>query len=65
MNYFCPACQRHLNGALACAGCGTPAEYLAAPAPGAPAPAPEPQPALAEVFADSLVVLTAPHGGRA
>ncbi|MGW7193681.1 SCO2400 family protein, partial [Streptomyces sp. NPDC054838] len=31
MNY-CPACRRHLNGALACAGCGTPAEYLI-PAP--------------------------------
>ncbi|MEU3916440.1 hypothetical protein [Streptomyces sp. NPDC029721] len=65
MNYFCPACQRHLNGALACAGCGTPAEYLVAAAPGAPAQGPEPQPALAEVFADSLVVLTAPHEGRA
>ncbi|MEU3466895.1 hypothetical protein ABZ716_03150 [Streptomyces sp. NPDC006687] len=65
MNYFCPACQRHLNGALACAGCGTPAEHLAVAAPGVPGPAPEPQPALAEVFADSLVVLTAPHEGRA
>ncbi|WNI24925.1 hypothetical protein [Streptomyces sp. ITFR-16] len=33
---FCQPCQRHLNGALACAGCGTPAEALspyAAPAP--------------------------------
>ncbi|MFF2192568.1 hypothetical protein [Streptomyces sp. NPDC058157] len=68
MNYFCPDCQRHLNGALACAGCGTPAEYLVAATPTAPAgahPGPEPQPALAEVFADSLVVLTAPHQGRA
>lgn len=65
MNYFCPACQRHLNGALACAGCGTPAEQLVAAVPRAPAPGPEPQPALAEVFADSLVVLTAPHEGRA
>ncbi|MEV0490782.1 SCO2400 family protein [Streptomyces atratus] len=27
MNY-CHPCQRHLNGALACAGCGTPAEAL-------------------------------------
>ncbi|WP_031070015.1 SCO2400 family protein [Streptomyces sp. NRRL S-118] len=25
---FCHQCQRHLNGALACAGCGTPAEEL-------------------------------------
>ncbi|MGW1768952.1 SCO2400 family protein [Streptomyces sp. NPDC002073] len=33
---YCHACRRHLNGALACAGCGTPAEYLTAgPAPGA------------------------------
>ncbi|MFE3937096.1 hypothetical protein ACFXPJ_25865, partial [Streptomyces goshikiensis] len=36
MNY-CHACRRHLNGALACAGCGTPAEYLSPAAPGAPA----------------------------
>ncbi|MFJ3924173.1 hypothetical protein [Streptomyces sp. NPDC090022] len=36
---YCHACHRHLNGALACAGCGTPAEYLtaAAPAPAASA----------------------------
>ncbi|MEU3723076.1 hypothetical protein [Streptomyces sp. NPDC031705] len=64
MNY-CPACQRHLNGALACAGCGTPAQYLAAAGPAAATPAHEPQPALAEVFADSLVVLSGPHEGRA
>ncbi|MEU3183143.1 hypothetical protein ABZ707_02850 [Streptomyces sp. NPDC006923] len=25
---YCPQCRRHLNGALACAGCGTPAEVL-------------------------------------
>ncbi len=25
---FCPPCQRHLNGALACPGCGTPVETL-------------------------------------
>ncbi|MFD0357060.1 hypothetical protein ACFVHW_25465 [Streptomyces sp. NPDC127110] len=65
MNYFCPACQRHLNGALACAGCGTPAEHLVVAAPSAPARGPEPQPALAEVFADSLVVLSGPQEGRA
>ncbi|MCX5382651.1 hypothetical protein [Streptomyces sp. NBC_00083] len=29
---YCHACRRHLNGALACAGCGTPAQELA-PAP--------------------------------
>ncbi|MFI8385877.1 hypothetical protein [Streptomyces sp. NPDC085540] len=72
MNY-CHACRRHLNGALACAGCGTPAEYLipAAPAavpaaaPAAEAPVPGPPPAPAEVFADSLVVLSAPNERRA
>ncbi|MEU9006881.1 hypothetical protein AB0D15_34405, partial [Streptomyces sp. NPDC048551] len=64
MNY-CPACRRHLNGALACAGCGTPAEYLMPAAPPGPAEAQPPQPALAEVFADSLVVLSSPQGGRA
>ncbi|WP_330296268.1 SCO2400 family protein [Streptomyces sp. NBC_00503] len=67
MNY-CPACRRHLNGALACAGCGTPAEYLipAAPAGPAAAPAAEPVPtALADVYADSLVVLSGPERGRA
>ncbi len=25
---YCPQCRRHLNGALICAGCGTPAEEL-------------------------------------
>ncbi|PWS46322.1 hypothetical protein DLE01_34995, partial [Streptomyces sp. FT05W] len=25
---YCHPCQRHLNGALACAGCGTPADAL-------------------------------------
>ncbi|WP_404960242.1 hypothetical protein [Streptomyces sp. 147326] len=68
MNY-CHACRRHLNGALACAGCGTPAEYLMPAAPvaaqAAPvAPAPEPPPVLADVFADSLVVLSAPNERR-
>ncbi|MGW7460402.1 SCO2400 family protein [Streptomyces sp. NPDC054797] len=69
MNY-CHACRRHLNGALACAGCGTPAEYLMPAAPGSvPAPAApvvdEPPTALADVFADSLVVLSAPNERRA
>ncbi|MFD9371144.1 hypothetical protein ACFWA6_26065 [Streptomyces sp. NPDC060020] len=67
MNY-CHACRRHLNGALACAGCGTPAEYLVPAAPVAvpapEAPAPEPPPVLADVFADSLVVLSAPNERR-
>ncbi|MBK6029889.1 hypothetical protein JHN57_15145, partial [Streptomyces sp. MBT59] len=38
---YCHPCRRHLNGALACAGCGTPAEALgpyAMPAPVGPAP---------------------------
>ncbi|MFE7184553.1 SCO2400 family protein [Streptomyces erythrochromogenes] len=73
MNY-CHACRRHLNGALACAGCGTPAEYLipAAPAAAGPpappvveGPAADPPTALADVYADSLVVLSAPNERRA
>ncbi|WP_443051253.1 SCO2400 family protein [Streptomyces sp. NBC_00190] len=68
MNY-CPACRRHLNGALACAGCGTPAEYLMPAAPAAaPTTAPDepaPQPTLAGVYADSLVVLSVPNERRA
>ncbi|MFD9801221.1 hypothetical protein ACFWW7_20725, partial [Streptomyces sp. NPDC059071] len=49
---YCHQCRRHLNGALACAGCGTPAEELRYFAPptsfrppaAAPAPAPAPEP---------------------
>lgn len=72
MNY-CPACRRHLNGALACAGCGTPAQYLmhaAPPAPDVPvapyaAEGASAQPStLADVYADSLVVLSGPGEGR-
>ncbi|WP_455713527.1 SCO2400 family protein [Streptomyces xanthophaeus] len=71
MNY-CPACRRHLNGALACAGCGTPAQYLMPAAPAAPdvtaAPyvpygaedVPAQHSTLADVYADSLVVLSGP-----
>jgi hypothetical protein len=33
---YCPPCRRHLNGALACPGCGTPADRLAVPAAAAP-----------------------------
>ncbi|MFJ3910028.1 SCO2400 family protein [Streptomyces vinaceus] len=68
---YCHACRRHLNGALACAGCGTPIEYLPPAAPGASA-APygsaraEADNPLADPFADSLVVLSgADRGGRA
>ncbi|MGW6708715.1 SCO2400 family protein [Streptomyces sp. NPDC054956] len=67
MNY-CPACRRHLNGALACAGCGTPAEYLIPAAPAAPATVagePAAQSTLADVYADSLVVLSVPNERRA
>ncbi|CAM5431816.1 hypothetical protein SAVIM338S_02484 [Streptomyces avidinii] len=62
---YCIACHRHLNGALACAGCGTPAEYLIPGGPPRPAPVPAPgsgPAALADVYADSLVVLSG--GGR-
>ena len=34
---YCHQCQRHLNGALACAGCGTPVEELRHLSPSAPA----------------------------
>ncbi|MEU2544542.1 hypothetical protein ABZ618_03720 [Streptomyces roseolus] len=33
---YCHACRRHLNGALACAGCGTPVERLRYDTPQAP-----------------------------
>ncbi|WP_329385973.1 hypothetical protein OG625_26580 [Streptomyces sp. NBC_01351] len=71
MNY-CHACRRHLNGALACAGCGTPAEYLPAAPPAAAVPPMPEAPtasttptALADVYADSLVTLSAPNERRA
>jgi hypothetical protein len=35
---YCYQCRRHLNGALACAGCGTPAEELRQQAPVPPGP---------------------------
>ncbi|MFD5496593.1 hypothetical protein ACFWH4_27755, partial [Streptomyces sp. NPDC127091] len=52
---YCHPCRRHLNGALACPGCGTPVETLrahpeASAAPqaaheeGVPDPEPEPEP---------------------
>ncbi|MFE2879474.1 hypothetical protein ACFXG6_29905 [Streptomyces roseus] len=71
---YCHACRRHLNGALACAGCGTPIEYLPPAAPGVSAVPADPygsartgaQDPLADPFADSLVVLSgADRGGRA
>ncbi|NEA79963.1 hypothetical protein G3I30_12785, partial [Actinospica acidiphila] len=33
---FCHPCRRHLNGALACPGCGTPVETLRAQQAAAP-----------------------------
>ncbi|MEU9387195.1 hypothetical protein AB0D38_42465, partial [Streptomyces sp. NPDC048279] len=52
---YCHPCRRHLNGALACPGCGTPAEPIRASAPEAttPEPAdtgepPHPQPEFAD-----------------
>ena len=38
---YCHPCRRHLNGALACPGCGTPVEELRAYADDAEAPADE------------------------
>jgi hypothetical protein len=37
---YCHPCGRHLNGALACAGCGTPVEELRRLSPSAPEPEP-------------------------
>lgn len=37
---YCQPCRRHLNGALACAGCGTPVEELRHHTPHAPAAEP-------------------------
>ncbi|MFI8266063.1 MULTISPECIES: SCO2400 family protein [unclassified Streptomyces] len=71
---YCHACRRHLNGALACAGCGTPVEYLPPAAPGGSAVPAAPYGSVrsgagdppADPFADSLVVLSgADRGGRA
>ncbi|MFD9307764.1 hypothetical protein ACFWCB_34675 [Streptomyces sp. NPDC060048] len=65
---YCIACRRHLNGALACAGCGTPAEYLIPAAPPRPVAASafgDDPAALADVYADSLVVLSGEGQGRA
>ncbi|MFK0045663.1 hypothetical protein ACIQU4_16325 [Streptomyces sp. NPDC090741] len=71
---YCHACRRHLNGALACAGCGTPVEYLPPAAPGVSAVPAAPYGSVpseagappADPFADSLVVLSgADRGGRA
>ncbi|MDD9381394.1 hypothetical protein M8Z33_33045 [Streptomyces sp. ZAF1911] len=64
---YCIACRRYLNGALACAGCGTPVERLISAAPAAPVPGSadaygsDPA-ALADVYADSLVVLSGERG---
>ncbi|MFE7517572.1 hypothetical protein ACFU8I_41050 [Streptomyces sp. NPDC057540] len=38
---YCHACRRHLNGALACAGCGTPVEELRYETPHIPVPTPD------------------------
>ncbi|WP_435855858.1 SCO2400 family protein [Streptomyces tanashiensis] len=38
---YCHACRRHLNGALACAGCGTPVEALRYETPHIPVHTPD------------------------
>ncbi|MEW1626101.1 hypothetical protein AB0387_01515 [Streptomyces sp. NPDC089173] len=48
---YCHPCRRHLNGALACAGCGTPAEALGPFAVPAPTPAGHAQDAPADAAA--------------
>ncbi|WP_435323249.1 SCO2400 family protein, partial [Streptomyces cinereoruber] len=47
---YCHACRRHLNGALACAGCGTPVEELRYETPRAAAPRPTPAAAPEHVY---------------
>lgn len=53
---YCAACRRHINGALSCPGCGTPAHQLGAQGP-ADAPAQGPETGDGET--------AAPEGGRA
>ncbi|MGW2251084.1 hypothetical protein ACWCXH_12880 [Kitasatospora sp. NPDC001660] len=67
---YCTLCQRHLNGALSCPGCGRPAEAAARPQPERPPQAPTlapPAPRTARrrgtVLAVSAMVLAA--GGLA
>ncbi|MFE5395472.1 hypothetical protein ACFQ9U_12975 [Streptomyces sp. NPDC056568] len=48
---YCLPCRRHLNGALACPGCGTPADESRPPEPQLPGPAPYGGPAEAPRYA--------------
>ncbi|MGC3000910.1 SCO2400 family protein, partial [Streptomyces sp. G35A] len=63
---YCHACQRHLNGALACPGCGTPAGALRAYAeePAAPAGHVAQAPAAATTTADAYDGRTGGYGDR-
>ncbi|MFG2300112.1 hypothetical protein [Actinacidiphila glaucinigra] len=54
---YCAACRRHINGALSCPGCGTPAHQL-----GAQGPADAPAQATALGDGENAA---APEGGRA
>lgn len=54
---YCAACRRHINGALSCPGCGTPAHQLGAHGP-ADAPVQEPG-------TDEGETAAPPEGGRA
>ncbi|MFD4372143.1 hypothetical protein [Streptomyces sp. NPDC058486] len=66
---YCHACRRHLNGALACAGCGTPVERLrydtphalSHPAPHEGAEAPEPYPTGMPYAAEPYGYAPEPH----
>ncbi len=68
---YCHACRRHLNGALACAGCGTPVEelryenpHIAAPRQASavtPAVTPAPEPAQAPAATPGPAPAVAPE----
>ncbi|GAA2802249.1 SCO2400 family protein [Streptomyces showdoensis] len=67
---YCHQCRRHLNGALACAGCGTPAEELRYRAPhpiAEPAyvPPPAAEPEFGDAFELDLLEPPRPARGRA
>ena len=47
---FCLPCRRHLNGALACPGCGTSIEELRAYAPRVPAQGGPQEPSVAPAY---------------
>ncbi|WP_420713518.1 SCO2400 family protein, partial [Streptomyces sp. MBT28] len=66
---YCHPCRRHLNGALACPGCGTPVGELHTPGPESAAVGEVPAPRVEEVPTPSVEEAEAsggpPAAGRA